>query len=115
MIFNSLKNYLIFRVYNYYAIHFSSFRLGDSKETIREKSQFFLLKLMETESISVQYLFDRLASSGFNHKNANVREQCLKCLDATLVAHGTKALTISKLVPFIVKLLSDPHASVRDR
>lgn len=89
-------------------------RLGDSKETIREKSQFFLLKLMETESISIQYLFDRLAASGFDHKNSHVREQCLKCLDTTLVTYGTKALSISKLVPFIVKLLSDPHSTVRD-
>ncbi|XP_017303360.1 CLIP-associating protein-like, partial [Diaphorina citri] len=85
-------------------------RLGDSKETIREKSQFFLMKLMETESISVQYLFDRLAASGFTHKNSNVREQCLKLLDSTLVTYGTKALTVSKLVPFIVKLLSDPNS-----
>lgn len=89
-------------------------RLGDSKETIRDKSQYFLMKLMETESISVQSLFDKLTASGFTHKNSNVREQCLKCLDSTLLTYGTKSLTVSKLVPFIVKLLSDPHSSVRD-
>uniref|UniRef100_A0A8D8PWC6 CLIP-associating protein n=1 Tax=Cacopsylla melanoneura TaxID=428564 RepID=A0A8D8PWC6_9HEMI len=89
-------------------------RLGDSKETIRDKAQFFLIKLMETECIAAQNLFDRLSVTGFSHKNSNVREQCLKCLDATLISHGSSVLVISRLVPHIVKLLSDPHGTVRD-
>ncbi|XP_050313911.1 CLIP-associating protein 1-A isoform X2 [Anthonomus grandis grandis] len=88
-------------------------RLGDSKDTVREKAQLLILKLLERNVLKPQTLFDKLASS-FTHKNAKIREEVLRCLVNTLNEHGAHSLTLSKFIPDIVKLLSDPTSSVRD-
>ncbi|XP_067003312.1 CLIP-associating protein 1-B [Anabrus simplex] len=88
-------------------------RLGDSKEMVREKSQLLILKLMERDVITPQALFEKLLPA-FSHKNGKIREEVLNCLQTTLTEHGAQSLSVSRLVPSIVKLLSDPMASVRD-
>ncbi|XP_076259118.1 CLIP-associating protein isoform X32 [Rhynchophorus ferrugineus] len=88
-------------------------RLGDAKDSVREKSQLFILKLLERNVLSPQVLFEKL-SPGFTHKNAKIREEVLRCLVNTLNEHGAHSLTLNKFTPDIVKLLSDPTSSVRD-
>ncbi|XP_073995340.1 CLIP-associating protein isoform X5 [Rhodnius prolixus] len=88
-------------------------RLGDSKELVRERCQLLLSELMEVGAITPQQLFDRLLPA-FSHKNSNVRDEIMKCLIATLNQHGANCISISRLVPGLVKLLSDPNALVRD-
>ncbi|XP_059478999.1 CLIP-associating protein 1-A isoform X3 [Neocloeon triangulifer] len=87
-------------------------RLGDSKDLVREKAQVVLNKIMENVC-SPQQLFDRLAPA-FSHKNGKIREELMDCLQRTLREHGSNALSLSKLVPTVAKLLSDPVATVRD-
>ncbi|CAH1123842.1 unnamed protein product [Ceutorhynchus assimilis] len=88
-------------------------RLGDSKDSVREKSQLLILKLLERNVLTPQTLFEKL-TPGFTHKNAKIREEVLRCLVNTLNEHGAHSLTLSKFIPDIVKLLSDPTSSVRD-
>ncbi|XP_066245678.1 CLIP-associating protein 1-A isoform X2 [Euwallacea similis] len=88
-------------------------RLGDSKDTVREKAQLLILKLLERNVLSPQTLFEKLAPC-FTHKNAKIREEVLRCLVNTLNEHGAQSLTLNRFIPDIVKLLSDPTSSVRD-
>ncbi|PSN38725.1 CLIP-associating protein [Blattella germanica] len=88
-------------------------RLGDSKEMVREKAQLLLLKMMEREVMSPQALFDKLTPA-FSHKNGKIREEVMNCLQITLTEHGAQSLSVSRLVPALVKLLSDPMSTVRD-
>ncbi|XP_069703536.1 CLIP-associating protein 1 isoform X4 [Periplaneta americana] len=88
-------------------------RLGDSKEMVREKSQLLILKLMERDVITPQALFEKLLPA-FSHKNGKIREEVMNCLQTTLTEHGAQSLSVSRLVPSIVKLLSDPMSIVRD-
>ncbi len=88
-------------------------KLEDSKEIIREKSSCLLLKLVDCEVVSLQNLFDRISPICFSHKNSNVREHMLYLLCTVLDTYGASSLSLSKLVPSIVKLLSDPNGSVR--
>lgn len=88
-------------------------RLGDAKDTVREKSQLLILKLLERNVLTPQTLIEKL-QPGFTHKNAKIREEVLRCLVNTLNEHGAQSLTISKFIPDIVNLLSDPTATVRD-
>ncbi|XP_015837159.1 CLIP-associating protein isoform X2 [Tribolium castaneum] len=88
-------------------------RLGDAKDTVREKAQLLILKLLERNVLSPQTLLEKL-TPGFTHKNAKIREEVLRCLLNTLNEHGAQSLTISRFIPDIVKLLSDPTSSVRD-
>ncbi|KAL3286277.1 hypothetical protein HHI36_000786 [Cryptolaemus montrouzieri] len=88
-------------------------RLGDAKDTVREKAQLLLLKLLERNVLTPQSLLEKL-TPGFTHKNAKIREEVLRCLVNTLNEHGTHSLTLNKFIPDIVKLLSDSTAPVRD-
>ncbi|XP_072390555.1 CLIP-associating protein 1-A isoform X2 [Diabrotica undecimpunctata] len=88
-------------------------RLGDAKDTVREKSQLLILKLLERNVLTPQTLIEKL-HPGFTHKNAKIREEVLRCLVNTLNEHGAQSLTLNKFIPEIVNLLSDPTATVRD-
>ncbi|XP_063908191.1 CLIP-associating protein isoform X3 [Zophobas morio] len=88
-------------------------RLGDAKDTVREKAQLLILKLLERNALSPQTLLEKL-TPGFTHKNAKIREEVLRCLLNTLNEHGAQSLTLSRFIPDIVKLLSDPTSTVRD-
>lgn len=88
-------------------------RLGDSKDTVREKAQLLILKLLERNVLTPQTLFEKLTPC-FSHKNAKIREEVLRCLINTLNEHGAQTLALSKFIPDIVKLLSDPTSTVRD-
>ncbi|CAG9813465.1 unnamed protein product [Phaedon cochleariae] len=88
-------------------------RLGDAKDAVREKSQLLVLKLLERNVIAPQQLLEKL-QPGFAHKNAKIREEVLRCLVNTLNEHGAHSLTLTKFIPDIVNLLSDPAATVRD-
>ncbi|XP_031333355.1 CLIP-associating protein-like isoform X4 [Photinus pyralis] len=88
-------------------------RLGDSKDTVREKAQLLILKLLERNVLTPQTLLEKL-TPGFTHKNAKIREEVLRCLVNTLNEHGAQSVTLSKFISYIVKLLSDPTATVRD-
>ncbi|KAJ9591275.1 hypothetical protein L9F63_002178, partial [Diploptera punctata] len=85
----------------------------DSKEMVREKAQLLLLKMMERDVITPQTLFEKLTPA-FSHKNGKIREEVMNCLQTTLTEHGAQSLSVSRLVPCLVKLLSDPMSSVRD-
>lgn len=58
-------------------------RLGDAKDTVREKAQLLILKLLERAVILPQALLEKLIP-GFTHKNAKIREEVLRCLVNTL-------------------------------
>ncbi|KRT85012.1 HEAT domain-containing protein, partial [Oryctes borbonicus] len=88
-------------------------RLGDAKDTVREKAQLLILKILEREVLTPQNLLEKLTPS-FSHRNAKIREEVLRCLVNTLNEHGAQTVTLSKFIPHIVKLLSDPTATVRD-
>jgi len=90
-------------------------RLGDSKDSIKVKALFLIMKLMECDTISPQALFDKISANAFNHKNSNVKEGAMKLLLSTVEEFGANCITISKIVPMIVKLLSDPNVQVRHK
>jgi len=90
-------------------------RLGDSKDSIKIKALFLIMKLMECDTISPQALFDKISANAFNHKNSNVKEGAMKLLLSTVEEFGANCITISKIVPMIVKLLSDPNVQVRHK
>lgn len=58
-------------------------RLGDAKDTVREKAQLLILKLLERNVLTPQLLLEKL-QPGFSHKNAKIREEVLRCLVNTL-------------------------------
>lgn len=87
-------------------------RLGDSKDQVRLQAKYLILKLMDPVS-SPQHIFEKLATA-LNHKNWRVREEVMMLLQQTLDQFGASSLTISKLMPMLVKLLGDPHSQVRD-
>lgn len=88
-------------------------RLGDSKDTVREKAQLLLHKLMEAKVVSPQALLDKLTPC-FKHKNSKVREEFLHTIVNTLNEYGTQSLSLKSYIQPIVLLLSDPTVSVRD-
>lgn len=58
-------------------------RLGDAKDTVRDKAQILLQKLLERKALSPENLLEKL-SVGFGHKNSRIREETLKFLVNTL-------------------------------
>lgn len=58
-------------------------RLGDNRDTVREKAQLLLHKLMEVRVLTPQQLLDKLFNC-FKHKNAKVREEFLQTIVNTL-------------------------------
>ncbi|XP_041774299.1 CLIP-associating protein isoform X4 [Anopheles merus] len=88
-------------------------RLGDSRDTVREKAQLLLHKLMECRVVVPQSLLDKL-SVCFKHKNAKVREEFLQTIVSTLNEYGTQSLSVKMYIPPIVSLLGDPAPTVRD-
>lgn len=60
-------------------------RLGDSRDTVREKTQLLLQKLMEHNVIPPQQLLEKLTPC-FKHKNSKVREEFLQTIVNTLDA-----------------------------
>uniref|UniRef100_A0A2M3ZFX3 Putative microtubule associated-protein orbit n=1 Tax=Anopheles braziliensis TaxID=58242 RepID=A0A2M3ZFX3_9DIPT len=88
-------------------------RLGDSRDTVREKAQLLLHKLMECRVVQPQTLLDKL-NICFKHKNGKVREEFLQTIVSTLNEYGTQSLSVKVYIPPIVSLLGDPSPSVRD-
>lgn len=88
-------------------------RLGDSRDTVREKAQLLLHKLMECRVISPQSLLDKLTVC-FKHKNAKVREEFLQTIVNALNEYGTQSLSVKMYIQPIVLLLGDPAPTVRD-
>lgn len=113
-------------------------RLGDSRETVREKALIVLQKLTECQVFSAQVLLSKLIPY-FKHKNAKLREEVLRCVVLTLneyvhviytffnrvhiliyfffnkkFRHGSQALSLKTFIPCIMSLLSDPNSAVRD-
>lgn len=58
-------------------------RLGDSHDTVREKAQLLLQKLVECRVLSAQTLLEKLVPC-FKHKNSKVREEYLQTIVTTL-------------------------------
>ena len=58
-----------------------------------------------------QFIFDRLTSV-FTHKVWRVREGVCTLLTATINRFGARSLVLSKIVPHVCKLLSDPNGQV---
>jgi len=87
-------------------------RLGDTRESVREKANIALCKLMDA-TVTPQQLFEKLIPH-FSHKNGKVREELPLLLQNTLNAHGAQTLSVSKFIPSIVAGLSDSQAAVRD-
>ncbi|XP_043193990.1 CLIP-associating protein 1-B-like isoform X16 [Amphibalanus amphitrite] len=87
-------------------------RLGDSKESVRDKAHILLIMLM-LHTMSPQLMFEKLTPA-FSHKLAKVREEVMVLLQNALADHGAHAIQLSRLLPSVVKLLSDPAAPVRD-
>ena len=57
-------------------------RLGDSRETVREKANAVICKLM-AEVVEPQALFEKMQGA-FTHKNGKVREEILALLQSAL-------------------------------
>ncbi|CRL07696.1 CLUMA_CG020652, isoform B [Clunio marinus] len=88
-------------------------RLGDSRDTVREKAQLLLQKLIECRVVAPQKLLDSLTGC-FKHKNAKIREEFLQTIVNTLNEYGTHAISVKAFISPIVALLGDPTAVVRD-
>ncbi|XP_037035810.1 CLIP-associating protein isoform X9 [Bradysia coprophila] len=88
-------------------------RLGDSRETVREKAQLLLFKLMESRVLLPQQLLDKLIYC-FKHKNSKIREEFLQTIVSTLNEYGTQSLSVKAYIQPIVSLLGDPTSTVRD-
>lgn len=88
-------------------------RLGNNKEPIKVKAFYLIMQLMECDIINPQTLFDKISTNAFNHKNSNVKESTMNLLLSTLKEFGVNCITISKVIPMIIKLLSDPNVKVR--
>lgn len=88
-------------------------RLGDSRDTVREKAQLLLHKLMECRVVSPQSMLDKLTVC-FKHKNAKVREEFLQTIVNALNEYGTQSLSVKMYIQPIVLLLGDPTPTVRD-
>uniref|UniRef100_A0A1Q3FX57 Putative microtubule associated-protein orbit n=1 Tax=Culex tarsalis TaxID=7177 RepID=A0A1Q3FX57_CULTA len=88
-------------------------RLGDSRDTVREKAQLLLHKLMECRVVAPQSLLDKLTVC-FKHKNAKVREEFLQTIVNALNEYGTQSLSVKTYIQPIVLLLGDPTPTVRD-
>ncbi|KAE8751868.1 hypothetical protein FOCC_FOCC001345, partial [Frankliniella occidentalis] len=80
---------------------------------VRNKAQLLLMKILERDVVTTQQLFDKL-SPAFSHKNGRIREEVLTTLVTTINEHGIQSLLVSRLIPSIVKSLSDPMSTVRD-
>lgn len=89
-------------------------RLGDGKDTVREKAQLLLLTLMEYKVQSPQTILEKLAASCFKHKNYKVREEFLQTIVNTLNEYGTSQVSVRPHIKPICILLGDPNSSVRD-
>ena len=57
-------------------------RLGDTRETVREKAIYLIAKLME-DVVEPQPLFEKMQGA-FTHKNGKVREEILILMQNTL-------------------------------
>ncbi|XP_071744948.1 CLIP-associating protein 1-A isoform X19 [Lepeophtheirus salmonis] len=101
-----------FRLYINTLIGPATDRLGDSRESVREKSALLFVKLME-ETVEPQILLEKLTGA-YTHKNGKVREEILNLLISTLNSHSSQSLKISHFLPSIISLLGDPTATVRD-
>ncbi|XP_030371941.1 CLIP-associating protein [Scaptodrosophila lebanonensis] len=89
-------------------------RLGDNRDTVREKAQLLLRDLMEHRVLTPQGLIDKLAASCFKHKNAKVREEFLQTIVTTLHEYGTQQLSVRNYIPPVAILLGDPTVAVRE-
>ncbi|XP_017843036.2 CLIP-associating protein [Drosophila busckii] len=89
-------------------------RLGDSRDTVREKAQLLLRDLMEHKVLTAQLLVDKLAASCFKHKNAKVREEFLQTIVNTLHEYGTQQLSVRVYIAPVCALLGDPTVNVRE-
>lgn len=58
-------------------------RLGDSRDTVREKAQLLLQKFCECRVLAPQNLLEKLTGC-FKHKNAKIREEFLQTIVNTL-------------------------------
>ncbi|GAB0096245.1 CLIP-associating protein [Sergentomyia squamirostris] len=88
-------------------------RLGDNRDTVREKAQLVLQKLLEYRVLTPQHLLDKLTTC-FKHKNSKVREEFLKTIVNTLNEYGTQSLSLKNYIQPIADLLGDPTVTVRD-
>jgi len=89
-------------------------RLGDTRETVRDKAHHLITILMEQEVMEPQALFEKMQNQAFGHKNGKVREEILILMQNTLNVYGAQSLKISQFLHHIVALYSDPTAPVRD-
>merc|ERR1712223_1059617 len=89
-------------------------RLGDTRETVRDKAHHLITALMEQEVIESQALFEKMQNQAFSHKNGKVREEILILMQNTLNVYGAQSLIVSRFLHHIVALYSDPTAPVRD-
>ncbi|XP_068142408.1 CLIP-associating protein [Drosophila tropicalis] len=89
-------------------------RLGDNRDTVREKAQLLLRDLMEHKVLTPQVLIDKLATSCFKHKNSKVREEFLQTIVNALNEYGTQQLSVRTYIPPVCSLLGDPTVNVRE-
>jgi len=113
LLINRMK--LDFRPYISTILPLAVDRIGDSKESIKVKTLFLIMKLMECNTISPQALFDKISVNAFYHKNSNVKEGSMKLLLLTIEEFGANCISVSKIIPMIIKLLSDPNVQVRQK
>ncbi len=83
---------------------FSCLVAGDQKEVVRTSAHAFIMRLLETEILTPQLLFERIAPS-FAHKNNKVREELMVCLRNVLnewVTSSWSSSSTSSLLPTCV-------------
>ncbi|KAH8347312.1 hypothetical protein KR059_008727 [Drosophila kikkawai] len=89
-------------------------RLGDSRDTVREKAQLLLRDLMEHRVLPPQTLIDKLATRCFKHKNAKVREEFLQTVVNALHEYGNQQLSVRVYIKSVSALLGDRIVNVRE-
>ncbi|XP_019850114.1 PREDICTED: CLIP-associating protein 1-like [Amphimedon queenslandica] len=88
-------------------------KLGDAKDSVREKTQVLIQQIMQDTVTSPQKLLDTVLEGILTHKNWRVKEQGLLCITRTLSFFGTSQISVSKYVGSICELLGDANAQVR--
>eukprot|EP00102_Acyrthosiphon_pisum_P014965 XP_008185289.1 PREDICTED: CLIP-associating protein 1-like [Acyrthosiphon pisum] len=113
LLINRMK--LDFRPYISTILPLAVDRIGDSKEPIKVKTLFLIMKLMECNTISPQALFDKISVNAFYHKNSNVKEGSMKLLLLTIEEFGANSKATGSLLPTAFVGLSLTNDDETDR
>jgi CLIP-associating protein 1/2 len=88
-------------------------KLGDSKDSVRDKTQVLIQQIMQDSVSSVQKFLETIMEGLLSHKNSHIKEEGLICISRTLNFFGSGQVSVSKYVGRICEMLGDANGQVR--